>query len=71
MRFTHGELAMQQPNIIKTTGYLVSILSVVLLGVVSWKAAQQSLMLMACLLGGMLCSVLGMAMRWLSYQIDK
>jgi hypothetical protein len=62
---------MQGPNIVKTTGYLVSTLSVVLLGAVSWKAAQQSPVLMACLLGGILCSVLGMAMRWLSYQIDK
>ena len=62
---------MQGPNIIKTTGYLVSTLSVLLLGMVSWKAAQQSPALMVCLIGGMLCSVLGMAMRWLSYQIDK
>lgn len=62
---------MQEPNIVKTTGYIVSTLSVLLLGLVSWKSAQQSPALMACLIGGMLCSVLGMAMRWLSYQIDK
>ncbi len=62
---------MQEPNIIKTTGYLVSTLSVLLLGVVSWKAAQQSPALTTCLIGGMACSILGMAMRWLSYQIDK
>ena len=62
---------MQGPNIIKTTGYFVSTLSVVLLGIVSWKAARESTVLMACLIGGMLCSILGMALRWLSYQIDK
>ena len=62
---------MQGPNIIKTTGYFVSTLSVVLLGILSWKAARESPVLMACLIGGMLCSILGMALRWLSYQIDK
>ena len=62
---------MQSPNIIKTTGYLVSTLSVILLGMLSLKAARESPLLMACLIGGMLCSMLGMALRWLSYQIDK
>jgi len=62
---------MQSPNIIKTTGYLVSTLSVILLGMLSLKAARESPVLMACLIGGMLCSMLGMALRWLSYQIDK
>ena len=62
---------MQSPNIIKTTGYLVSTLSVILLGILSLKAARESPVLMACLIGGMLCSMLGMALRWLSYQIDK
>jgi len=62
---------MQSPNIIKTSGYLVSTLSVILLGAVAWKAARESPVMMACLIGGMVCSVLGMAMRWLSYQIDK
>jgi hypothetical protein len=62
---------MRTPNRIKTSGYLVSTLSVVLLGIVSWKAAQESPLLMACLLGGMAASMLGMFLRWLSYQIDK
>jgi len=62
---------MQSPNIIKTTGYLISTLSVILLGILSLKAARESPLLMACLIGGMLCSMLGMALRWLSYQIDK
>lgn len=62
---------MQTPNAIKTAGYLVSTLSVVLLGIVSWKAAKESPMLMACLIGGMAASVLGMVLRWTSYQLDK
>lgn len=62
---------MQKPNTIKTAGYLVSTLSVILLGTLSWKAARESPVLTACLIGGMVCSMLGMALRWLSYQIDK
>ncbi len=42
-----------------------------LLGIVSWKAAKESPWLMACLLGGLAASILGMFLRWLSYQVDK
>jgi hypothetical protein len=62
---------MKTPNAIKTTGYLVSTLSVILLGIVSWKAAQESPVLMACLIGGVVASILGMVLRWTSYQLDK
>ncbi|MES2442473.1 MAG: hypothetical protein V4574_06550 [Pseudomonadota bacterium] len=62
---------MELPNLVKTTGYVSSTLSVILLGIVSWKAAQESGWLMACLIGGMLLSMLGMLLRWTSYQIDK
>ena len=56
---------------IKTSGYLISTVSVVLLGVVSWKKASEDPLLMACLLGGMATSVVGMFLRWLSYQIEE
>jgi len=59
------------PARIKTLGYLVSTVSVILLGVVSWKSASADPMLMAALIGGMLASVIGMALRWFSYQLDK
>ena len=62
---------MIAPHFIKTSGYLISTVSVVLLAAVSWKSAREQPILMACLIGGMLCSMLGMALRWLSYQIDK
>ena len=62
---------MKTPNAIKTAGYLVSTLSVILLGIVSWKAVQESPVLMACLIGGVVASILGMALRWASYQLDK
>jgi hypothetical protein len=62
---------MQTPNAIKTTGYLVSTLSVLLLVIVSWETAKFSPLLTACLAGGVMLSILGMVLRWLSYQIDK
>lgn len=58
------------PNKIKTSGYLISTVSVVLLGIVSWKSAQADPLMAACLVGGMLASVAGMFLRWLSYQLD-
>lgn len=58
------------PNIIKTLGYVVSTLSVMLLGLVSWKTASSDPLLFACLIGGMLASVAGMVLRWTSYQLD-
>jgi uncharacterized protein involved in response to NO len=56
---------------IKTVGYLISTVSVLLLGVVSWKAASHEPVLKMCLIGGMSTSILGMLMRWISYQRDE
>ncbi len=56
------------PSAIKTCGYLVSSVSVVLLGVVSWKSAAEQPVLFACLIAGMALSNVGMALRWWSYQ---
>ena len=55
----------------KTCGYLVSTLSVVLLGVVSWKSASEKPLLMLCLIVGMAASVCGMFLRWLTYDIEE
>ncbi|MBC9033843.1 hypothetical protein IAG41_15720 [Sphingomonas sp. JC676] len=62
---------MRAANTIKTTGYLISTLSVVLLGAVSWKAASEEPVLIACLIGGMLASAAGMLLRWISYQLQE
>lgn len=62
---------MIRPALIKTSGYLVSIVSVVLLGVVSFKSAGRDPVLTVSLVGGMLTSVVGMALRWLSYEVEK
>jgi len=69
-RRTFVETAMH-PATIKTTGYLISTISVTLLGIVSWKAASDNIWLMIALLGGMATSVLGMVLRWISYRIEE
>jgi len=62
---------MRTSNTIKTAGYLVSTLSVILLGIVSWKAASEKPLLIACLAIGMLASAAGMLLRWISYQVQE
>jgi len=62
---------MIRPAVIKTSGYLISSVSVMLLGVVSWKSASEKPVLLACLIGGMLLSILGMICRWISYQMEE
>ena len=59
------------PATIKTIGYAVSTISVILLGTVSWKAASTDPLLLACLLAGMTTSMLGMGLRWISYRMEK
>jgi hypothetical protein len=62
---------MIRPAVIKTSGYLISSVSVMLLGLVSWKSASENPVLLACLIGGMALSVLGMICRWVSYQMEE
>jgi len=62
---------MIAPHFIKSLGYLVSTASVMLLGVVSWKSASTNPLMLACLIGGMTSSIMGMALRWSSYVIEK
>jgi len=62
---------MIAPHFLKSLGYLISTGSVLLLGVVSWKSASQGPLLLACLIGGMVSSILGMVLRWSSYTLEK
>ena len=62
---------MIQANKIRSAGYLVSVISVVLLSIASWSNAQKSALVMACLIGGALTSIVGMGCRWLSYEIEE
>ncbi|TMJ19770.1 MAG: hypothetical protein E6G92_08355 [Alphaproteobacteria bacterium] len=62
---------MRAASTFKGLGYLVSSLSVVLLGIVAWKSASEQPLLFACLIGGMIASILGMTMRWISHRIEQ
>ena len=55
---------------LKGLGYLVSTVSVALLGIVAWKSASEHPLLFACLIGGMATSMLGRTLRWISHRID-
>ncbi len=59
------------PTTIKTTGYLISTASVLLLGAVAWESATKDPDLMLCLVGGMAASIVGMLLRWISYRLEK
>ncbi|HMG45860.1 MAG TPA: hypothetical protein VK614_00165 [Allosphingosinicella sp.] len=55
----------------KGLGYLISAVSVILLGIVAWKSASEQPLLFACLILGMIASVAGMALRWIWHRIDQ
>ena len=56
---------------LKGLGYLVSTVSVLLLGILSWKSASEQPLLRLCLILGMLASIAGMALRWLSHRLEQ
>lgn len=56
---------------LKGLGYLVSTVSVMLLGIVAWKGAKEAPWLLACLIAGMAASVAGMGLRWLSHRLSE
>lgn len=56
---------------LKTLGYLISTLSVLCLGLVAWDGAKDKPQLMGLLIVGMATSVIGMAVRWLSFAREQ
>lgn len=62
---------MSIASVLKGLGYLVSTLSVVLLGIVAWKSASEQPLLFICLILGMLSSVTGMGLRWISHRLEQ
>ncbi len=56
---------------LKTTGYFISVLSVLLLATVAWPRAAEQPLTLVCLIGGVSTSILGMGCRWLSYEIEE
>lgn len=59
-----------KPTTIKATGYVISTVSVILLGIVSWKTAFEQPLLLAVLIAGVFASIAGMFLRWLSYRTE-
>jgi hypothetical protein len=51
---------------LKGHGYLVSIVSVLLLAIPALKGAKDSPVMLACLAAGALFSVAGMGLRWIA-----
>lgn len=58
------------PPQLKTFGYLVSTVSVLMLGWVAWPGASRA-GLVPVLVVGMATSILGMVCRWASYEIEN
>jgi hypothetical protein len=56
---------------VKSLGYSISIVSVILLAIPTVSRASEEPLLFACLLGGMVASVIGMILRWASHARDK
>jgi len=56
---------------LKTIGYMISVLSVVLLGVAAWQTLPDNQILRLCLIGGMAASIVGMLLRWTSHLMDQ
>jgi hypothetical protein len=57
--------------VLKTLGYSVSTVSVVLLAIPGWKAATEQPVLFVALIGGMAASIGGMFLRWLSFRREQ
>jgi hypothetical protein len=56
---------------VKGVGYLVSSVSVLLLAVFPLKDAMKDPLLFFCLAGGVLLSILGMVLRYLSHRREQ
>ncbi len=56
---------------LKAVGYIVSTISVALLGIVAWPNPEEPQWKAVLLALGMLASIAGMGIRWLSHQKEK
>lgn len=55
----------------KGLGYLISTASVLLLGIVAWPGPGEPAWKQWALLGGILASIIGMFVRYLSHRKDR
>ena len=61
----------EHEHIMKGLGYLISTLSVLLLGIVAWPKPDQPNWKAAVLICGMTASIIGMFLRFLSHRKEK
>lgn len=61
----------RKDRVVKEFGYLVSILSVILLAIPAWENASDKPILFLCLLAGMAASILGMILRLISHRRER
>jgi hypothetical protein len=57
--------------VLKTAGYLISTISVLLLGAVAWTGTADHPEFRILLILGMATSIAGMVLRWLSYLHEQ
>ena len=62
---------MRKVSALKGAGYLTSTASVVLLAIVAYESASEEPLLLACLIAGVVTSILGMCLRWRSHRIEQ
>ncbi len=62
---------MPTPLLLKTLGYFVSTISVMLLGAVAWDSLGDEPAFRTLLILGMLTSMIGMGLRWASSFQDQ
>ena len=62
---------MERASRLKGGGYLTSTTSVLLLGLPALKSAIEDPLMLACLIAGMVLSVVGMALRWRSHRVEQ
>ena len=68
----HETVTIQKPGFdFKAAGYLISILSVLLLGAAAWPKAGDPSWLLPVLLGGMGLSMMGMGLRYIAHLKQK
>ena len=68
----HETVTIQKPGFdFKAAGYLVSILSVFLLGAAAWPKPGDPSWLLPALLGGMALSIVGMGLRYIAHIRQK
>ena len=62
---------MRNTSRLKGAGYLMSIMSVILLAIPAIKSAREQSEMLLALLAGIIFSVIGMAFRWRSHRLEQ